>query len=517
MLKRLGVGTFLMVALAAALLSLGSWCPPTPPPPSPSPTPTPTPTPTPVVESRPTSPVYTNLLLRQSQGKLIHPDGTPYRLVGAIPCWPTCDDPGCLKVDGKPVDYWWSLVSPQFMDAVKPKGVNAVHIRLGPVRAVDQCCGLQDVGGPYLEQSVSRLLEQHVRARGPEKMRIFALASDLWNPKFWARVHLVLRAAGELGYVVEVSVLDGWIIKHAIWGDFAMPWPAQDVATAAKLPPNESVKNWIKKVTFETCNYANVVYLIGNENDQIPNGWTFQTERAWRQLIRDGEQQPGCVDAAGKPNVVHMVGSNTRDLEGGYDYYAVHATETDSPLAGRPAWINEYNPAVSTATFKAMCDKALAEGSACWYWRSDGSDADQDASLNSILGPVETGCPAPKPNRDRLSFAFNCDASNNCDTTPLNEGDLTYCQAIGMGEYNGQPRATCPVRPECAPDSPPGAICHSRLACEQFDIGNAAPVFSSDGSWRYVDAGHFRVKVDGGTYLQACNVEGTRCSRVALH
>ncbi len=480
MLKRLGL------LLACGLLALAAKCPP--PTPTPSPTPTPTPTPTPVVDTRPTSPVYTNLLLRQSQGKLIYPDGTSYRLVGAIPCWPTCDD-GCLKVDGKVVDYWWSLVSPQFMDAVKPKGVNAAHIRLGPVRAVDQCCGLQDVGGPYQETPAAMLRKLNPKVR--------KLGEPAWNQKYWDRVHVALNHAGRTGFVVEVSVLDGWVIKHAIWGDFAMPWPAQDVATAAQLPPNQSVTSWIKKVTYETCNYANVVYLIGNENDQIPNGWTVQTEREWHRLIREGEQQPGCD---GK--VIHMIGSNTRDYDGPYDYFAVHGTETDSPLAGRPAWINEWNPSVSPATFKAMCDKALAEGSACWYWRSDGSDADQDASLDSILGPVETGCPDPKPPTENLSFGINC-VGGNCDTTPLVNKDHAFCEAIGMGDYNGQPRFTCPCRNEGDPN---------RLKCEQYAIGGPSPVFTSDGSWRYLDANHFRVKCDG-SWLRVCDASGTHCSQ----
>ena len=47
----------------------------------------------------------------------------------------------------------------------------------------------------------------------------------------------------------------------------------------------------------------------------------------------------------------------------------------------------------------------------------------------------------------------------NVDSTPVVVNQLEFCQAIGMGEMGGLPRASCPVRPDGHPD---------RVACENY-------------------------------------------------
>jgi hypothetical protein len=47
----------------------------------------------------------------------------------------------------------------------------------------------------------------------------------------------------------------------------------------------------------------------------------------------------------------------------------------------------------------------------------------------------------------------------NVDSTPVVVNQLEFCQAIGMGEIGGVPRASCPVRPDGHPD---------RVACEDW-------------------------------------------------
>jgi hypothetical protein len=89
-------------------------------------------------------------------------------------------------------------------------------------------------------------------------------------------------------------------------------------------------------------------------------------------------------------------------------------------------------------------------------------------------------CPQPHP--DMAKMKFNASEHNGIlDTTLTTVGQPAYCASIGFCCMPGTgtppntcdspgctPRGGCPVRPECAPDSPPDAICHDRAACEEF-------------------------------------------------
>ena len=550
----------------------------------PTPTPSPTPTPTPVVDTRPAEPVYLDYLLRQEGGKFTM-GGKPYDLVGAIPCWPTDGTGEQLYVDGKLIPYWWSLVSPEWIDHVKTKGANAVHVRLGPTIDDDACCGMEEVGGPYTYDNFQ------------------------WNEGYWARLHKVLHHAGRAGFTVEVDVLDGWVVKHAAWGDVTMPWPSDDVAKAYVLPMNPSVKKWFDKVIFETCNYANVVYEIGNENDLAPN-WTSEYEREAHRVIRALEQSAGCA------NVVHMIGSNTSDWGGPYDYFASHdPSATLKPVGGRPLEVNEYNPHLSPQSFHTRLCEARATGQSFWYWRSDGSDAIQDESLNLIKVPCG-GTPAcylvpgdrltgmtstttvelnaakaavgdvcgkpPDESLQRLAVQLNAQGScavkdedrvfikrtdgnideqravaytDGCwtnkpylntfsggggggcsnpvaapvsefashwngswyDGTPLRTSDCAYCTSIGMGEINGTPRCSCPIRNEC-PDTPGyEGKCEQRVACERVAMGGLA-TWQGDGTVEVnmSNENHLQARCSNCTWLKVCNTDGSVCSGVTL-
>jgi hypothetical protein len=343
--------------LAALALSLTFWGCPNPP--NPTPTPTPDPTPTPTSNTRPDTPVYTEYVLRQDGGKFTM-NGQPYGLVGAIPCWPPDGTDEKLYVDGKLIPYWWSLVSPEWIDHVKAKGANAVHIRLGPTITEEACCGMESVGGPYTADN------------------------SAFNPAYWERLHLILNHAGRAGVIVEVDILDGWVVKHAKWGDVKMPFDAE---TAFDVPFTPDTQKWYEKVIYETCNYANIIYEIGNENDLAPQ-WSPEYERAGQAFVRNREKGTGCN------GVVHMIGSNTGDYDGPYDYFASHDPNAMlAPIKGRPIEVNEYNPHISPQTFKARLCEAQASGQSFWYWRSDGSDQVQDESLNLIKSPCDnSGC-----------------------------------------------------------------------------------------------------------------------------
>jgi len=469
--------------LSFILLSISLFgCPINPKPKPPVPTPTP-----PVSEvGRPTIPIGLDLLLRVKDSKFIR-NNSSHSVVGAIPCWPPDNTGDKLYLDGELIQYWWPLVSPDWIVKTTPKGVNAFHIRPGPFDSSESCCGMEEIGGPY----------------APDKS---------WNTKFWDRYHVALRQAVKSKGNVEVDVLDGWIIKHAVYGDVKMPWPSEDINSASKLPFNESVKSWVKKNIYESCNYGNVIYQIGNENNLMV-GWTPEWERAMFNLIRESEQQEGCKQ------IVHLIGSNTKDWDGPYDYFSSHdAREGDNPIAGRPVSVNEYNPHITPSSFHAKFCSAKKNGQAFWYWRSDGSNQDQDASLNSLdcdSSPVSS-CPAPLPPREKLTIRLNCSDTGICDSTPVVEGVHDYCASIGMGDFFGQPRFGCPMRNEC-PDTPGyEGMCEDRLPCEQYAIQSPAPIFTTDGRLDYLGYPSelaFRVRCYECSWIQVCDGTGKVCTK----
>jgi hypothetical protein len=452
-------------------------------------------------EGRPTSPLYLPPV-RGEAGRWTR-GGAPLDLTGAVPCWPTDGTGEVLKVEGRVIPYLWPLVSTEWIDHVKGKGANAIHLRPGPIGAADVCCGLESIGGPYLPDG-----------------------SD-WNPKWWALFHRIIRHAGAAGFVVEVDGLDGWAVKNTIGGSFHVPFPSQDVFTAMQLPINPSVRKWITKLVGETCLYGHVTYQVGNESSLTP-GWSAEWERAMYGLFREAEKQPGCDG-----QVVHMVGSNTRDFDGPYDFFVSHWPDAlTAPIAGRPTEVNEFNPSLSPGQFKSLHCTARKAGQSFWYWRSDGSDARQDETLDVLKAGCDApaSCPAPRPNRENLGFNVSCKPNGVCDATPLNTRDIAYFQAIGMPYLpdGHTPRASGPVRNECAepplPPNPPGfeGMCEDRLACEQYALSvpgvceATAPLWRSDGEVVLEDQYGFRARCNGCTWLEACNCDGSRCERVAL-
>jgi hypothetical protein len=559
--------------LAVAVLLMGASCgKPHPKPPIP-----PEPTPPPVETGRPSGPVYTNLVLRQSGGKFTTP------LVGAIPCWPTDGTGEVLRVDGRVIPYWWSLVSPEWIDHIKEKGGNAVHVRLGPAAGSEACCGMQDVGGPY------------------------TLDGSAWNQSYWDRLHSIMRHAGEKGFIVEVDLLDGWVIKHALAGDVKMPWPDEDLHRAMVVPFNPSTQKWLEKVVYELCPYGNAIFQIGNENDLTP-GWSETYERAVFDFVRQRENGTGCNGA-----IVHMVGSNTSDFGGPYDYFSSHESGTElKPVGGRPMSVNEYNPHLAPATYKARLCEAQGASQAFWYWRSDGSDSAQDESLALIKAPCGSGnctitigdiipqmssattaalnaakaaigdvCGKP-PEESLVRLAAQLTAQGECaikdedrvfiqrgdgnadeqhavaytdgcwagvpyrytfspgggtcsnpraqsvttfsvkwqsgwyDATPL-ISDCAYCQSIGMGEIGGNPRCICPVRNEC-PDTPGyEGKCEQRIACERVAMGGPATwVGNGNVEVNENNALRLQARCSSCTELKVCNTDGSTCTPVSL-
>src|SRR3990167_894927 len=184
-MKRLGF--FFGSTLLILSLTLLFACVPKNPP---QPIPTPPPIPQPTIE-------FPNLLLRQSEGRLTR-NGQPFLMSQAIPCW----DPEEIN------HYGWGGFTQEWIYYTKPFGVNTYYIRLGPSKNFDQWTnGLSYQHSSYINNDP---------AQG-------------FDPVWWKRATDMCRAAGRSDASCQVDIIDAWICKHAVWGDFESPWSAEDV------------------------------------------------------------------------------------------------------------------------------------------------------------------------------------------------------------------------------------------------------------------------------------------------
>jgi hypothetical protein len=287
-----------------------------------------------------------------------------------------------------------------------------------------------------------------------------------------------------------------------------MPWHDADIKAAGKTL-TDTHRAWLRKIVETFGPMCNVIWQDGNEVGLIPGyvpEWTF----AISDYVREMEQEVG-------GGVVHMYGTNSQrdevNASAKIDYIQVHTKgPVDSPEFGKPVMNNEHNPPFSPSVERAYFCQMQAQGGAWWYWRGAHSAENMEATLNAFgvdcSQPVQTSCPAPLPPKDKLSFRVNESKSAKgwFDATPVIEKDLAYCESIGMGTMNGQPRATCPIRNEC-----PGFQCEERLTCEAYAMDRADPSWKSDG--RILRNG-WLAKCEDCTYLSACNAAGEHCGTV---
>lgn len=441
---------------------------------------------------RPTAPLGTQLQ-RVENGRFTIP------WVGAIACWPPDDangkPPVSFQAFGKTIPYHWPAFSCEWSDLVKAKGFNGVLVRIAPSPDSDVCCGL-----PGGEQSAA----------------------------YWKLVHPAMRRATANDQMILVSVgWDGWVWKHQVNGDAVrLAAPTVEVEAGPIVPASPALRKHVFDVVGQTCLYMNVAYEISNESSLIPR-WTPEWERHMYALIREAEKQPGCDG-----RVVHVVGSNTDDVDGPYEFLIYHDVGVAPvPMNGKAIMVNEYNPHYPPDALRARIAEFKAAGQSFWYWRSDGDQSTMEASLDVLTSAESTECKAPLPDYEHFTVGFNCtkdaqgrDTTDNCDTTPQQTKACEYCASIGMGEYNGAIRCTCPIRNECGPDGPlpqdqdpahPGLSfqCNLRYPCEAFILKQRAPLLRGDCAIRLLDSGGFRFKADGCTWVEACDASGEHCTK----
>lgn len=102
--------------------------------------------------------------------------------------------------------------------------------------------------------------------------------------------------------------------------------------------------------------------------------------------------------------------------------------------------------------------------------------------------PAPSLCPAPRPNMNSMKFNYG-EHNGILDTTLTTVMQCDFCKAIGLGEYNGQPRCGCPVRPEGHPERVP---CEQEL-CDQKWSCNGQPIPGYNGNYAQTSCrGHWK-------------------------
>ena len=427
--------------------------------PKPKPVPQPTPIPAPgrTIE-------FPNLLLRQEGGHLTRGAAggtTPFRMSQAIACW----DPEEIN------HYGWGGFTQPWIDYTRPFGVNTYYIRLGPSKNFDQWeNGLNFQHSPYLNNDP---------AQG-------------FDPVWWKRATDMCRAAGRADSNCQVDLIDAWICKHAVWGDFESPWSAADVRACTHHITTVQ-EAFVRKAVQEFGCLANVFWQDGNEpgvSGWYDPQWSLQI----RDIVRDEEQK---VDCGGGAHVVHMFGTNSGhpvvEDDPGIDYTITHSNAGISgPVAGKFRMNNEHNPPFPPQQERELFCAAGNAGQAWAYWRGGHSQADMDATLALFSEPcpeMPSGeCPFDVPRVATIKVKCGpAGAVEECDSTPLVQG-AAYCRSIGYTDG----RSACPLRPEGAP---------FRIECELKSMGGLHEFrlanVSGDIHIRRVFGNGFKIALEG--------------------
>lgn len=306
------------------------------------------------------------MALRVRGATLVHVDGGPVDVRGAISC--------CGGA------YGWPLFDEAWLDLTAANGVTFLHLRLGPflTSTMNGESELAAFGGGYVEDGGKADVDQ-------------------FNPRFWARVRELIALARAGNQYVEVDLIDGWAIKHCRLGDVPgySAWERasnlRDVdlcATAgtSALVPGSVADRWVRKVVQETGGFDNVLYQDGNEVSLI-QGYSPAWTTSLRDAVRDEERRLGLS--------THLFGTNADDAVAmqAADFVELHQNQPATPAQcqGKPCLVNEYNPnpPLTAAQFHARFCAARSQGTTFWYWRHGQSDA----VMRQALALLRQGCP----------------------------------------------------------------------------------------------------------------------------
>jgi len=216
------------------------------------------------------------------------------------------------------MDAGWPLISDQALSDIAAAGGNYAHVRLGPFSG---------------------------RTSDPPP-----------TPAFWERVEHVLDYAASLGIVVEVDVLDSWILERG-HNDSYFGWTCEITHHA----PDREQLAWVSQVARYTAAHPNVIYQISNES------FDCGAVRAWELGIRDHLRR----EAPGR-----LIGTNSHHggIESSVDYVSRHQhVALAGPLAGRPTQVNETAD-LTPDGWEREARRAISNGTSFHLWRGAMSD-----------------------------------------------------------------------------------------------------------------------------------------------
>jgi hypothetical protein len=332
------------------------------------------------------------------------------------------------------------------------------------------------------------------------------------NPAFMAELDKQVIDIGHRGGVAMVVLLDCWYCRH---NELAHPWDGTEARASCGVKLEPISTDWITKVVEAVGRHHHILWLVGNECG-VNAVYNAEIEGQVYELVRSVEAKHGFP--------VHMIGAQSRwdkAQSGPVDFVVLHQTHPpEGPTYGKPTLTLEYNPSPALTATVLNAYRCLAEETGTYYglWRHGMEYPEWAKAVDAFsypcgsAPPAASSCPDPKPDPAKLVWSVKCTASGVCDPTPLVARDCEYCQAIGMGEYNGQPRCGCPARNECPGTPGYESMCVDRIACEQELMRAPFPVWRGDGEIRPVDENRFRVKCDDCSWLEVCNGDGSICA-----
>lgn len=307
--------------------------------------------------------VFPELELRQPDPPRLTRGGKPFTPFGCISC--------CEKVEGT----GWPGFSTGFVDFCGGGyGANFFHFRFGPWYGTPETeAEWSMTGGAYKGNPGEPLTLE-------------------WNPAFWQKARDAVYYAGKKGANVQAVLIDTWYCKTCGWGSQPCAWPREDIEACGRRGSPEQ-ERFIRKVVEEIGCFQNVVWMTGNESNQI-QGATIAWQEWVISTVAKAEAELGC-------GVVHMKGVDGPEWEGaaGRDYVSTHAREPLRIYGGVHSENNERNPEFSPEQELANAKAAEEIGGHWWAWRGGASDEKWRQTLElrkeGSVGPVPVECFAP--------------------------------------------------------------------------------------------------------------------------
>ena len=344
------------------------------------------------VPAPPVDPPASMLLRNSGDGRFADLDGVLVDMLAEIPCCaPVTTAEGrrpstIMAADDTPVLTGWPIaIDPAFTAWAEKKTagkVNFYHARLGPFFA-DATAEPEwmDTGGAY------------VRVEGKADLTRF-------NPAFWDRVYDWAHAAGMGGSWIEVDVIDRWWYKQRTRPHPMRPqWNLQGYdfnVGRGVFEPGSFRDAWLRQLM---CRPGKPEKALGRLSNMI---WEDGNEvglggydAAYTFSMRERMRFHGA--ACGAP--VHLFGTNANKTAaevGPVDYVSRHqGNPIPSPIAGKPSYVNEYNPRPPFTPAAVLAKFCSAKRNRTYFahWFHEQTQPQIEETMRLLAG----GCDAAPP------------------------------------------------------------------------------------------------------------------------